>query len=183
GEKTTDLNAYVAGMGSSKRIVVWDNTIAAMTTPEIVYVAGHETGHYVLKHIQKGMLFFAALLLIAFYLGYRTVGWVLARYGSGWDIRNLQDWASLPVLFLLLSIFSFIVTPIGSAFSRYLEHQADQYGLEVTHGLTPDSSQVAARAFQVLGEVGLSDPDPNPLDVFLFYDHPPVSDPVPFSVT
>lgn len=183
GEKTTSLNAYVAGMGSSKRIVVWDNTIAHMTTPEIVYVAGHETGHYVLKHIQKGMLFFAVLLLIAFYLGYRTVDWVLLRHRQAWEIRDLQDWASLPVLLLLLSVFSFIVTPVGSAFSRYLEHQADQYGLEVTHGLTPNSNQVAARAFQVLGEVGLSDPDPNPLNVFLFYDHPPVSDRLRFCVT
>src|SRR5262249_13080203 len=118
GEKTTSLNAYVAGMGASKRIVVWDNTIDDMTTPEIVYVVGHETGHYVLRHIQKGMLFFGGLLLIAFYLGFRAVDWVLARYGSGWKIRGLQDWASLPVLFLLLSIFSFVVTPIGSAFSR-----------------------------------------------------------------
>jgi len=183
GEKTTNLNAYVAGMGSSKRIVVWDNTIADMTTPEIVYVAGHETGHYVLKHIPKGMLFFAVLLLIAFYLGYRTVDLVLLRHRQSWEIRDLQDWASLPVLLLLLSVFSFIVTPVGSAFSRYLEHQADQYGLEVTHGLTPDSNQVAAHAFQALGEVGLSDPDPNPLDVFLFYDHPPVSDRVRFCVT
>jgi len=192
GEKTTSLNAYVTGLGASKRIVVWDNTIADMTTPEIVYVAGHEMGHYVLKHIPKGMLFFAVLLLVAFYLGYRTVGWVLARFGTGWGIRGLDDsashrglddWASLPVLLLLLSMFSFVVTPIGSAFSRHLEHQADQYGLEVTHGLTPDSNQVAARAFQVLGEVGLSDPDPNPVDVFLFYDHPPVSDRVRFCVT
>jgi STE24 endopeptidase len=183
GEKTTSLNAYVTGIGASKRIVVWDNTIADMTTPEIVYVAGHEMGHYVLKHIPKGMLFFAVLLLIAFYLGSRTVGWVLSRFGARWEIRGLDDWASLPVLLLLLSIFSFAVTPIGSAFSRHLEHQADQYGLEVTHGLTPDSNQVAARAFQVLGEVGLSDPDPNPVDVFLFYDHPPIADRVHFCVT
>ena len=183
GEKTTSLNAYVTGLGASKRIVVWDNTIADMTTPEIVYVAGHEMGHYVLKHIAKGMLFFAVLLLVAFYLGYRTVGWALSIFGARWDIRGLDDWASLPVLLLLLSIFSFVVTPIGSAFSRYLEHQADQYGLEVTHGLTPDSNQIAARAFQVLGEVGLSDPDPNPVDVFLFYDHPQVSERVRFCVT
>lgn len=183
GEKTTSLNAYVTGLGASKRIVVWDNTIADMTTPEIVYVAGHEMGHYVLKHVVKGMIFFAVLLLIAFYLGFRTVGWVLSRFGAKWEIRGLEDWASLPVLLLLLSIFSFVVTPIGSAFSRYLEHQADQYGLEVTHNLTPDSSQVAARAFQVLGEVGLSDPDPNPVDVFLFYGHPPVSERVRFCGT
>lgn len=66
---------------------------------------------------------------------------------------------------------------------RYLEHQADQYGLEVTHGLTPDSGQIAAQAFQVLGEVDLSDPDPNPMNVFLFYDHPPISDRVQFCLT
>ena len=183
GEKTTSLNAYVTGIGSSKRLVVWDNTIAKMNTPEIVFVAGHETGHYVLKHIPKAMVCFAVLMLVAFYLGYRVIGWVLARWGSHWKVRGLEDWASLPVLLLLLSVFSFVVTPISSAFSRYLEHQADQYGLEVTHGLTPDSGQAAARAFQVLGEVGLSDPDPNPVNVFLFYDHPPVSDRVRFSVT
>jgi STE24 endopeptidase len=105
-------------------------------------------------------------------VAYRCIGWSLARWGSRWEIRGLQDWASLPVLLLLLSVFLFVINPVGSAFSRYLEHQADQYGLEVTHGLTPDSGQIAAQAFQVLGEVGLSDPDPNPINVFLFYGHP-----------
>jgi Zn-dependent protease with chaperone function len=183
GEKTTGLNAYVTGLGSSKRIVVWDNTIAKMTTPQIVFVAGHETGHYVLQHIPKGLTFFAVLLLIFFYLGYRSVGWVLARWGGAWGIRGLDDWASLPVLMLLLSVFLFLSNPIGSAVSRHFEHQADQYGLEVTHGLTPDSGQVAAQAFQVLGEIDLSDPDPNPVQVFLFYDHPTIPDRVRFSLT
>ena len=54
GEKTTTLNAYVTGFGASKRIVVWDTTIAKMTSQQIVYVAGHEMGHYVLNHIPKG---------------------------------------------------------------------------------------------------------------------------------
>lgn len=183
GEKTTGLNAYVTGIGASKRIVVWDTTIAKMSTPQIVFVAGHETGHYVLHHIQKGLIFFAVLLLLAFYLGYRCIGWWLARWGTSWEIRGLEDWAALPVLLLLLSVFSFAVNPVGSAFSRYLEHQADQYGLEVTHQLTPDSGQMAAQAFQILGEVDLSDPDPNRMDVFLFYDHPPISDRVRFCLT
>jgi Zn-dependent protease with chaperone function len=183
GEKTTDLNAYVTGVGASKRIVVWDTTIAKMNAPQIVFVAGHEMGHYVLQHIPKGLAFFAVLLLIAFYVGYRSIGWLLARWGSRWEIRGLQDWASLPALLLLLSVFLFVINPVGSAFSRYLEHQADQYGLEVTHGLTPDSGQIAAQAFQVLGEVGLSDPDPNPINVFLFYSHPPIADRVRFCLT
>jgi STE24 endopeptidase len=183
GEKTTALNAYVTGFGASKRIVVWDTTIAKMNTPQIVFVAGHETGHYVLQHIPKGLCFFAVLLLVLFYLGYRTIGWALARWGRGWGIRGLDDWASLPVLMLLLSVFSFVSNPIGSAFSRHIEHQADQFGLEVTHELTPDSAQVAAQSFQILGEVDLSDPDPNPLAVFMFSDHPTIRDRVQFALT
>lgn len=183
GEKTTGLNAYVTGIGASKRIVVWDTTIAKMNTPQIVFVAGHEMGHYVLLHIPKGLAFFAALLLLFFYIGYRSVGWVLGRWGAGWGIRSLDDWASLPVMLLLLSVLFFAANPIVSAFSRHDEHQADQYGLEVTHGLTPDYGQVAAQAFQILGEVDLADPDPNPVQVFLFYDHPSIRDRVQFSLT
>jgi len=182
-EKTTGLNAYVTGLGASKRIVVWDTTIAKMNTQQIVFVAGHEMGHYVLHHIAKGLSFAFVSLFVLFYLGYRTIGWVLARCGGTWGIRGLDDWASFPALLLLLTIFSFIGSPIGSAFSRYVEHQADQYGLEVTHGLTPNSSQIAAQSFQILGEVDLSDPEPNPLDVFLFYDHPAIPDRVRYCLT
>jgi STE24 endopeptidase len=183
GEKTTTLNAYVTGLGASKRIVVWDTTIAKMNTPQIVFVAGHEMGHYVLGHIWKGLLFVAGLLFVLFYLAFRTIGWLLGRWGGGWGIRGVEDMASLPALLVLLSVFGFIAGPIQSAFSRYDEHQADQYGLEVTHGLTPDSSQIAAQAFQVLGEVDLSDPDPNVLNVFMFYSHPPIPDRVRFALT
>jgi len=183
GEKTTGLNAYVTGLGASKRIVVWDTTIAKMTTPQIVFVAGHEMGHYVLDHIWKGLAFAALILFVLFYLGYRTIGWVLERWGARWGIHGLDDWASLPALLLLLSLFGFIAGPVASAFSRHDEHQADQYGLEVTHALTPDSGQIGAQAFQVLGEVDLADPEPNPIDVFLFYSHPPIPDRIQFALT
>jgi len=102
------------------------------------------------------------------------IGWMLSRWGPSWGIRDLQDWASLPALLLLLSVLSIIFQPIGNAFSRYIEHQADQYGLEVTHGLTPDSGQVAAQSFNILGDVDLSDPDPSQLKIFLLYDHPAI---------
>jgi len=183
GEKTVALNAYVTGIGQSKRIVVWDTTIARLNTPQIVFTAGHETGHYVLQHVPKGIAIAAAVFLLLFYVGYRLAGWVLARWGGSWGIRSLDDWASLPVLVLLLSILQFASNPILSGFSRYAEHQADQYGLEVTHGLTPDSGQVAAQTFQAMGEVNLADPDPNPVDVFLFFDHPRIRDRVQFCVT
>jgi Zn-dependent protease with chaperone function len=182
-EKTTALNAYVTGFGASKRIVVWDTTIAKMTTSQITFVVGHEMGHYVLQHIPKGLAFAAVLLFVFFYMGFRTIGWVLARWGGNWGVRGVDDFASLPALLLLLTVLSFIASPITSGVSRHFEHQADVYGLEVTHGLTQDSGQVAAQAFQVLGEVDLSDPKPNPVNVFLFYDHPPISDRIQFSLT
>lgn len=183
GEKTTALDAYVTGIGASKRMVVFDTTIAKMNNRQIVYVAGHETGHYVLQHIPKGLVFYAILLLLFFYLVHRLIGWVLKRWGATWGVRGLDDWASLPALLFLLSLLLFVTNPVASAFSRHLEHQADQFGLEVTHGLTPDSGQVAAQAFQILGEVDLADPDPNPVNVFLYYDHPPISDRVSFCLT
>jgi STE24 endopeptidase len=183
GEKTTELNAYVTGIGASKRFVVWDNTIAKMNTPQIVYVAGHEMGHYVLGHIWKGLIFAAVFLFVLFYLGFRTIGWFLRRWRKDWGIRGVEDLASLPALLLLLSVFSFVANPISSAMSRHFEHQADQYGLEVTHGLTPDSSEVAAQAFQILGEVDLSDPEPNPVDVLMFYSHPTIPDRIRFALT
>ena len=173
-EKSTELNAYVTGIGSSKRIVVWDTTIAKMTTPQIVFVVGHETGHYVLHHIPKGAAILAGGLLVVFYLGYLCIGWMLRRWGEGWKIRGVDDWASLPGLLLLLGIFSFIGNPVANAVSRHFEHQADQYGLEVTHGLTSDSGEVAAQSFQTLGIVDLADPKPSRLDVFLTYDHPSI---------
>jgi Zn-dependent protease with chaperone function len=182
-EKSTALNAYVTGFGGSKRMVVWDTTIAKLTTPQIVFVVGHETGHYVLYHIPKLLAFTAVISFVVICLGYLCVGWMMARWGGGWGIRGVDDWASLPALLLLLAIFTFVLNPVTHAVSRHYEHQADQYGLEVTHGLTPDSGQVAAQSFQALGDVNLADPEPNRLDVFLFYDHPSIPDRIRFSLT
>ncbi|HVB99814.1 MAG TPA: M48 family metallopeptidase [Candidatus Dormibacteraeota bacterium] len=180
--KTTALNAYVSGFGASKRVVVWDTTIAKMTTPEIAFVFGHEMGHYVLHHIFQGMLIGALGLLVLFRLGYLALGWTLRRWGARWSIRAVDDWASLPVLWLWLSIFIFLASPMNNAVSRHFEHQADTFGLEVVHGVIPDSSQVAARAFQILGEQDLSNPRPNPFIVFWLYSHPPIPARVQFAL-
>ncbi len=181
--KGTDLNAYVTGFGASKRMVVYDTTVAKMTTPEIVLTMGHETGHYVLNHIPKGLAIGAVGFFITFYLGFRFLGGMLARWGGTWGIRGVDDLASLPALLLLLSIITFIASPVSNSISRYFEHQADQYAIEVTHGLTPDEGQVAAQAFQVLGETDLEYPDPSRLNVLMTYDHPPARDRVHFFLT
>ncbi len=74
--KLNELNAYVTGLGASRRVVVWDTTIARMTTPEILFVFGHEMGHYVLGHIRDGIIFAAAMLLAALFAGQRALRWM-----------------------------------------------------------------------------------------------------------
>lgn len=181
-EKVTTYNAYVTGIGATKRVVVWDNTSRDLTVPETLFVFGHEMGHYVLNHVYKGLAFFGAMMFVGFWLGRRIALALLARWGEEWHIRGINDLAALPVLMLVLSLLTLVGEPIGNAFSRHIEHQADIYGLEVTHGLFPNNREVAASAFQKLGEKSYSYPTPNPLFVFWSYSHPPIPDRIDFAL-
>jgi Zn-dependent protease with chaperone function len=180
-EKLNSLNAYVTGIGASRRVVVWDTTIAKMTPPQIQLVFGHEMGHYVLNHIPKQIGFLAGLLLLALLAGYHGMNWALGRWGSLWDIRGVEDWASLPLLILIFVAAGFVAEPITNSMSRYFEHQADIYGLEVTFGIIPAAAQTGTETLQILGEADLAEPDPNPLIEFWLYDHPSISKRVAFA--
>jgi Zn-dependent protease with chaperone function len=180
-EKLNSLNAYVSGFGGSKRVVVWDTTLEKLTTPETLFVFGHEMGHYVLGHIRNSLFWLALLLLALLFLGSHLVRWILGRQGVKWRIRDTSDWASLPLLLLIFAIFSFFTEPVVNGYSRWQEHQADVYGLTVTHGLVPDSGTVAAHSFQVMGEIGLDEPNPNRFIVFWLYSHPSIADRLAFA--
>lgn len=181
-EKVTTYNAYVTGIGATKRVVVWDNTSRDLTIPETLFVFGHEMGHYVLNHVYKGLAFFSILMLACFWLGRRIVLAMLGRWGEAWHVRGINDLAALPVLMLALSLLSLVGEPVGNAFSRHIEHQADIYGLEVTHGLFPNNGEVAASAFQKLGEKSYDYPTPNPVLVFWSYSHPSIPDRIQFAL-
>ncbi|MGH9366478.1 MAG: M48 family metallopeptidase [Thermoanaerobaculia bacterium] len=179
--KYKSINAYVTGIGPSKRVVVWDTTISRATPPQTLFVFGHEMGHYVLHHVWKTILFLWGLLLAAFWVLDRSSRRALSRWGGRWGIRGLGDLASLPVLLLLLAVFSEVGLPIVNGYSRGQERAADIYGLEVIHGIVPDSPRAAAEAFQVLGEVNLSDPDPSAFIRFWLYSHPPLAERLRFA--
>jgi STE24 endopeptidase len=178
--KTKTLNAYVSGLGSSKRVVVWDTTLAALTPDETLLVLGHETGHYVLHHIPKEFALIELILLGLFYLGYRAFTALVRRFGPRTALEGEEDLASLPLALLVLTVLSFIGSPAFNAISRHYEHQADQYGLEVAYGVVPDPNAAAARAEQALGVLDLADPDPSPFIVLWLYTHPPVEDRIRF---
>ncbi|HET6929828.1 MAG TPA: M48 family metallopeptidase [Candidatus Acidoferrum sp.] len=179
--KTNAINAYVAGLGPSKRIVIWDTSIRKTKPEELLYIVGHEMGHYVLGHVVKGFAYFLALLLVALFLAYRLLQWAITRWGGAWGIRGQSDWAALGALLLLFNIMNFFGEPVGNAISRMQEHAADAYGLQLIQGFIPNANEVAAHSFQVLGEEDLDDPDPPKFIVLWLYSHPPLNDRLKFA--
>jgi Zn-dependent protease with chaperone function len=179
--KYRSVNAYVTGLGASKRVVVWDTTLAKATIPQTLFVFGHEMGHYVLLHIPRGIAFFWGLLFLLLGLCAFVLARLLGRPGGRWGIRGVSDWASLPVLLLVATVAGELAQPVVNGFIRSQEHDADVFGLEAIHGLVEDSPRAAAEAFQILGEANLADPDPSPFIRFWLYDHPPLGERLRFA--
>lgn len=179
--KTRTLDAYVSGLGGSKRVVIWNTTLRDLTPEETLSVLGHETGHYVLHHIIKEFVCDEMLALGWFFVGFLVLNAVINLKGRETGIESVADLASLPLVMLILTAILFLASPMYCAISRYYEHQADQYGLEVTHGILPDPNASMVHSFQTLEADDLSDPNPKPFIVFWIYTHPPIADRIRFA--
>ena len=172
--KTTTLNAYVTGFGASKRVVVWDTSVAKFTPDEIALVFGHEMGHYVLGHIVYGVLMSFVMLFVLIAIGFYVFRWLLRTRGKRWRVPAQDNWAALLVLMLVFSALSFLSEPLDNAFSRMDEHAADVFGMEAVHGIVQSPQQAGQGAFDLLGENALVVPDPNPFVDWWTGSHPPV---------
>ena len=176
-KQTQETNAYVTGIGSSARIVIWDTTLQRMPEDQIVAIVGHEMGHYVLKHIYWGFALSVGGLLVLLPLAKLVYEALLRRFGPRWGINGPGDYAAVPALLLIVSLFSFFLAPITNAVSREIEHQADAYGLSVTQ-----NRPAMARAFVSLSEQNLSDPNPPAFIKFWLFTHPPLSERIDFAL-
>ena len=176
-KQTHSTNAYVTGIGSSARIVIWDTTLQRMPQDQILAVVGHEMGHYVLKHLYWGFLMSVGGLLLLLPLAQRFAEGLIGRFGPRWGVSALTDYAATPALLLTMALFSFFLAPVTSGVSREIEHQADAYGLQVT-GDRP----AMARAFVSLSEQNLSDPDPPAFVKFWLFTHPPLRERIDFAL-
>jgi Zn-dependent protease with chaperone function len=172
---TNTVNAYVTGFGGSKRIVLWDTTIAKLAPDELLFVMSHEMGHYVLGHVTKSILFFAALILVTLYAAYRFQAGLIARYQTQFGFSELGDIASLPLILLLIGLLSFVVTPVAAGYSRWQEHEADRFGLEITR-----NNRAAALAFVKLQQENLGVPRRSLLYKLWRADHPLLGERIDF---
>jgi Zn-dependent protease with chaperone function len=173
---TKTLNAYVAGVWQTKRIVLWDTTINRLNERELLFVMGHEMGHYVLGHVWRLVAVTSLLVLVLLYAAYKTMGVIMARWGHLFGFTDLSDVASLPLLLLVTSVFSLAIAPAQLALTRHLEHEADRFALEVTQ-----TNHSAGTAFVKLQQEALANPWPGPVFKLWRSSHPPLGERIEFS--
>src|SRR5271154_1459857 len=116
--QSTRMSANVSGLGKTMRITLNDNLLKRGSLPEIQFIMGHEMGHYVLNHVYKDMLFAFIVIVAGFGLLRWALYWSVARGGGRWGLRDATDIAALPLVFLLGSIFFFVLTPILNTQTR-----------------------------------------------------------------
>lgn len=172
---TTKVNAYVTGIGKSKRIVVWDTLMKRLSPAQTKYVVGHELGHYVLGHVWTSVLFSTALTFLGLLGAHLVSRFFLDHLGTRMGFHALSDVASMPLFMFLLTLFSLVITPATLAFSRAHERQADRFGLDLTH-----DNRAAATAFVALAQQNLTVPRPGLLYKIFRASHPPIGERVDF---
>lgn len=166
-EKTNALNAYVTGIGSNSRIVLWDTTLNKLSDEQILFIMAHEMAHYVEKHLYIGIAGYLLLSLIGLFLTAKLMDYMVNRWGKALKISSVNHLSSFPLFLLILSVLLFASSPFSNLVSRYQESRADTYAIEMT-----DNTDAGIETFQELTRAGLSQVNP-PLLVKIFrYGHP-----------
>ncbi|WP_027409005.1 M48 family metallopeptidase [Anoxybacteroides tepidamans] len=168
-EKTNALNAYVTGIGSHARIVLWDTTLKRLKEQEVLFIMAHEMGHYVMKHVYWGVAGYIVLILFGLFVTNRLMRWSIGKWRGHFQIKSIGELASLPLLLLTISLLQFAASPFVNAVSRYEEHAADKYAIELTQ-----NTDAGISTFQKLAQAGLSEVYPPALVKWFRYTHPTI---------
>jgi len=160
-EKSVKANAIFAGLGKTKKMVLFDTLLDNFTEGEVETVIGHELGHYVNKDIWKGIALGTALIFPMFFI----IHLVLSA-----TISPINSIEGLPIFLASLEILTLIIMPLTNSFSRRWERQADWFGLEASK---KPEAQISTE--KRLADLALSDDRPHPLIEWWLYTHPPAS--------
>jgi STE24 endopeptidase len=171
-------NAYVTGLFGTKRIVLWDTMLANMNDDQVVFAMGHEMGHYVLNHLPRLILFNSVVILAANYIAFLLAGPVINRFKKSWGFDAPWDLAALPLGIIAFWVLGIVVMPVMMAYSRHIEHEADRFGLELTH-----NNYAAATAFVNLQQANLGIPRPPLIFQLWLGSHPTIAERIEFCNT
>ena len=161
--KSRTANAAVVGLGRTRRIVLFDTLAAGFTPEEIESVLAHELGHHVHGDARRGLAVQGALTLASFWLADRLLGAGAPAFG----LARASDPAGMPWLALVLLALSLVALPLGNAFSRWVERQADDFALATT-----GNPGAFIAAMERLAELNLAERRPSRLKELVLYSHP-----------
>ncbi|HSQ81729.1 MAG TPA: M48 family metallopeptidase [Casimicrobiaceae bacterium] len=167
-------NAYFAGFGPAKRVVFFDTLLARLAPEEIEAVLAHELGHFRLRHIVKRIVWSAALSLVllgllAWLIG---AGWFYAGLGipaSEVAVAMARPGVALALFMLALPVFTFVLAPVATAYSRRHEFEADAFAARNA------SATALVAALIKLYEDNASTLTPDPIYSAFYDSHPPAS--------
>lgn len=171
--RTTAANAYVTGLGHTKRVVLYDTLLEGFSPAQVRLVVAHELGHVKHRDVPRGMLWVALVAPAGMLVAQLLTNRFSARAGT-----RPGEPASLPAFALALAVVAFGGTVIGNQLSRRVEAKADTYALEVT-GEPREFIEMEHR----LSVSNVSDPDPPKAFVWLFGTHPPTIERIGIAVT
>lgn len=166
--QTKKENAFLAGLGKTRRVVLGDNLMKNMTVPEVESIIAHEVGHFQHKHIWKNLLIGTLQGLVAFYI----LNWVMKLFFPHFLSTprwNMELFPVFVVLFVFISGFLFSL--LSNALSRYFERQADRYAVKAVK-----DERAFMTALAGLADRNLSNAYPEWWVKLLYYSHPPIGE-------
>jgi STE24 endopeptidase len=167
--RTTAVNAYVSGIGRTRRVVVWDTTVDQCEPEEVAAIAAHELGHAAHRDVLKGTILGALGAAASVVVLAGLLHWHPLLTAAG--VTSEKDPRSLALIAALLTLFSAIGDPLALAMSRRIEARADGYALDLVRD--PETIAVMERRLAV---TNIADLEPHPLVVLLLASHPPIRD-------
>ncbi|CAN5816590.1 M48 family metallopeptidase [soil metagenome] len=170
--RTSKANAFFAGLGPTRRIVLADTLVERFSPDEIEVIVAHEIAHQSNRDLWRFIALGAVFTLATGFVTDWVAGAFLRRWGRELlGTRDLADIRSLPALGFFFSIASLLLTPVQLAYSREIERRADAFALALTRNPEAFSS-----AMKKLAETNLADPSPSRLRVWLLYSHPSIAE-------
>lgn len=158
-------NAYFTGVGRSKRIVFFDTLMKDLDHGQIEAVLAHELGHFARRHVMKRLIVGAATTLAALAI----LGWLIDKpwFYTSLGISTPSHHAALLIFLLVLPVFTYLLTPLGSLFSRRHEFEADAFAVEHAEARALESALVS------LYRENASTLTPDPVHSAFYDSHPP----------
>ncbi len=166
GTETRKANAALAGLGKTRRVLVSDTLVFEFSPAEIEGVLAHEIGHHRYRHIVKLLVLSAVGSWVAFSL----TNVVAPVWIEALGLQNLSNIGGFPMVMAWLSILGLVGLPLQNALSRYFERQCDRFAVSMA------DPQAFAGALRRLAALNLADPNPPRWIVWMFYDHPPITE-------